>query len=162
LKTLATRIVSALDVAAASSATVADAKSINNKIQGRRSSAKLKGVKEVQTISISQQSYDSILDNFHKLIDLVASESSYMPNETELQVTSLRAYAGKLQTANTTVINANTVHSNAMISRNNILHANDNGLIDIVLDVKKYVKSVFGVSSPQYKQIGKIAFRKYK
>lgn len=160
LRPTATRIISALEVTDASPETVADAKSINNKIQGRRSTAKPKEGGETKTISTSQQSYDSILDNFLKLIDLVASEPSYQPNETELQVASLQTYAQELQTSNTAVINTNTAYSNTLISRDNTLYADDTGLVDTALDVKKYVKSVFGVSSPQYKQISKIAFRK--
>lgn len=160
LKPTATRIISALEVTDAYRQTIDDAKSINNKIQGRRSTAKPKEGEEVRTISTSQQSYDSLLDNFLKLIDLVASEPSYTPNETELQVASLQAYAQELQTSNTNVINANTAYSNTLISRDNTLYADDTGLVDTALDVKKYVKSVFGVTSPQYKQISKITFRK--
>lgn len=162
LKPTATRIINALEATDASSQTIADAKSINNKIQGRRSSAKPKDGEEVRTISTSQQSYDSLLDNFSKLIDLVSSEPSYTPNEEELKVATLTAYTQELQTANTNVINANTAYSNAMISRDKTLYATDTGLIDTALNVKKYVKSVFGATSPQYKQISKLEFKRPK
>lgn len=38
---------------------------------------------EDKTISVSQQSYDALIDNFGKLIDLVGTEPTYTPNETE-------------------------------------------------------------------------------
>lgn len=160
LKSTATRIISALTVTDASAETVADAKSINMKIQGRRSSAKPEESSEKKVISTSQQSFDSLLDNFLKLIDLIASEPSYTPNETELQVQTLQTYAQEMQTANTAVINANTIYSNAKIARDNTLYVDNAGMVDIALDVKTYVKSVFGTSSPQYKQISKLSFRK--
>ena len=162
LKPTSTRIMNALGATDASKQTIDDAKSINNKIQGKRVSAKPTEGEEKKTISTSQQSYDSLVDNFSKLIDLIASEPSYTPNETELQVRTLATYVRQLHTANTNVINANTVYSNTMISRDNTMYSNDTGLVDIALNVKKYVKSVFGATSPQYKQVSKLEFTRPK
>lgn len=36
------------------------------------------------------------------------------------------------------------------------------GLVDIAFDAKVYIKSVFGATSPQYKQVSKLAFVKLK
>ena len=44
------------------------------------------------------------------------------------------------------------------ISRNNLLYKENTGLYDVALDVKNYIKSVFGATSPQYKQVSKIKF----
>lgn len=160
LKKTTTRVVNSLSVSHASKETVEDAKSINKKIQGKRSSAMPDEGSEKKVISTSQQSFDSVLDNFTKLVDLVASEPDYKPNETELQAQTLKTYTQELQTANTAVINATTVYSNSKIERDKVLYADNSGMVDIALDVKLYVKSVFGSSSPQYKQISKISFRK--
>jgi hypothetical protein len=111
-------------------------------------------------ISVSQQSYDSLIENFGRLIQLVASEPSYTPNETDLQVATLTAQLADLSTKNTAVIDANTNVSNSRIARNQILYTDKTGLYDIAQEVKKYVKSVFGASSPQYKQVSKIKFTK--
>ncbi len=35
-----------------------------------------------------------------------------------------------------------------------------NSLVETAFDVKKYVKSVFGATSPQYKQISSLEFTK--
>jgi uncharacterized protein YPO0396 len=158
LKPTATRVVNALEATDASQQTIGDAKSINKKIQGGRSSSKPGEEEEKRTVSTSQQSYDSLVENFSKLVDLVASEPSYTPNEEELKVETLNAYVGKLHTANTAVINANTVYINSMVSRNETLYAENTGLVNTALSVKKYVKSVFGAASPQYKQISKLEF----
>lgn len=185
LKALATRIVNALDATNATDELVKDAKTINRKIQGARKTTATTpttptppappappvpptGTGPVPVpptpaqISVSQQSYDSLLENFNKLILLVASEPSYTPNEVDLQVASLTTLAASLAVANTAVIDATTNLSNARITRNNTLYAKTTGLYDIQLDVKKYVKSVFGASSQQYKQVRGIKFTPYK
>lgn len=158
LKPTATRIVNALDVTDASDELVADAKSINKKIQGKRSSAKPDEDEEKKAISTSQQSYDSLVEHFSKLIDLIASEKSYAPNEKELTIDALKKHMEQLRKANSNVINAYTVYSNAMISRDKVFYTKDTGLVDIALEVKKYVKSVFGATSPEFKQISGLEF----
>ncbi len=176
LKKLCTKIVNALDATDATDKLVKDAKTINNKIQGKRSGDKTKPpptpfppmppmptpTPEDKSISVSQQSYDSLIENFDKLIQLVSSEPTYTPNETDLQVSTLTTSLGNLKTTNTAVINAYTNYSNSRITRNSILYAATSGLVDIAGDVKKYVKSVFGATSPQFKQVSKLEFKKVK
>jgi len=63
-----------------------------------------------------------------------------------------------MKVANTAAIGTNTVLSNARIERDKVLYKPETGLVDIVDDVKKYVKSLFGASTPQYKQISGLKF----
>lgn len=165
LKPLATRIINFLPVTDASEQTIADAKTINNKIQGRRTTTILppknpdNGQPSTDNhASVSRQSYDSLTENFAALIDLVTSISSYTPNETDLQVDALNTTLADMQTANTNVIDAEVAYSNARISRDNILYAENTGLVEIAADIKNYVKAVFGSTSAQYKQISGIKF----
>ena len=165
LKSLATKVFNYLSVTDATDQTIADAKTINNKLQGRRAKTisedpPTEGGTAPNTISVSRQSYDMLTENFSALVDLVSSVPSYTPNETELTAASLTTFHGNLQTANTNVINAEVVYSNARISRNTILYAKSTGLVEIALEVKKYVKAIFGATSPQYKQISGIKFTK--
>ena len=39
-----------------------------------------------------------------------------------------------------------------------MLYLDANSLVEIALDVKKYVKSVLGASSPQFKQVSGLKF----
>lgn len=48
----------------------------------------------------------------------------------------------------------NTVY----INRNTILYDESTGLYEISQNVKKYVKSVYGASSPEFKNVSKIRF----
>lgn len=168
LKSLATKIFNYLSVTDASAQTIEDAKTINNKLQGRRAKTITEPIppeengESQNTVSVSRQSYDMLTENFSAYIDLVSSVPSYTPNETELTPVSLTTYLGELQTANTDVINAEVAYSNARISRNNVLYEDNTGLVNIALDVKKYVKAIFGATSPQYKQISGIKFTNRK
>ena len=166
LKKLSTRLVSALTATDATTETIKDAKTINKKIQGQRSTA----IKDVTAttdtitpaptnISTSQQSYDQLTEHFSKIIALLLSETSYTPNEPELQVATLNAQLADLKIANTNVGNAYTDVSNARIARNKQLYNETNGLCHTAQEVKNYVKSLFGATSPEYKQVSKLIFK---
>jgi hypothetical protein len=168
LKSLATKVVHALAASDAILQTVSDAKSANNKIQGKRvmavkapaSTGGIAVAAPVKKATVSQQSYDKLIDNFAQLIQTVTAEATYTPNENELKVASLNTLLADLRAKNTAVITAITNVSNARIARDKILYADQTGLVDVATEVKLYLKSLFGVSSPQYKQIGAISFRR--
>lgn len=169
LSKLITRIINALDATDASAQVVKDGKTIARKLQGRRASDKITPVADnpatpeseaPKSISASQMSFDNRIENFGKLITLLTNEPLYAPNENDLKLTQLNALLTSLKTTNTAVINATTPASNARISRNKILYLAGTGLYDIQAEVKKYVKSVFGARSPEYKQISGIKFTK--
>jgi glutamyl/glutaminyl-tRNA synthetase len=144
-----------------------NARTIVRKLQGRRASAKIteeekKALeaegKEVNQISASQMSFDNRIENFYKLIMLLSSVPLYNPNEEELKIEALKALHSQLKAKNTEVILPAVQLSNSRISRNKILYNENTGLVDIALDSKTYIKSIFGATSPQYKQISKLKF----
>jgi hypothetical protein len=163
-----TRVNNALKASGASEQVNDSAMTLVRKLQGRRSTPKMTEEEKlaaqeqglnVNEISSSQMSYDSRLDNFDKLIKLLASTSLYAPNETDLTTDSLSALYNDLYANNTLVIDATVALSNARISRDKVLYDSDSGLVDVAADVKTYVKSVFGSTAPQYKAISKLTFR---
>lgn len=104
-------------------------------------------------------SYDSRLDNFDKLIKLLASVTLYVPNEADLKVSALIALYNDLLAKNSAVVAASTPLSNARILRNEVLYKASTGLVDITLDTKTYIKSLYGATSPQYRQVSKLEFK---
>lgn len=170
LKPLATKIVNALSVSGATNLVVADAKTINRKIQGVRAkkpttastTSNPLGELEGATISTSQQSYDSIIDHLTKLLETISQEQTYKPNEAELKTDTIKARLENMKTTNTELINSYTNWSNKRIQRNTTLYSPLTGLVQTALEVKKYVKSVYGTTSPQYKQISGLAFNVIK
>ena len=144
------------------------AQTIVRKLQGKRASAKLTDEekkaleaegKEVNQISAAQLSYDSRIENLDKLIMLLTSVPLYNPNEDDLKIESLTTLYTELKAKNTDVLTATIQLSNARISRNEILYKPLTGLVDIAFDAKVYIKSVFGATSPYFKQISKIEFK---
>jgi len=167
LSKLVTRVLNALKATDTTIQVYESARTLVRKIQGRRATAKkspdeIKALsadgKEAVEISSSQMSYNSRLDNFDKLIKLLGSVSLYAPNEEDLKITSLTALHNDLNAKNIAVVNAAVPLSNARISRNNVLYKANTGLVDIAADTKTYIKSLYGATSPQFKQVSKLEF----
>ena len=142
-----------------------------SQIQGVRASAKktdqqkealAEHGKKVVEISSSQMGFDSRLDNLFKLIQLLLSIPEYNPNEEELKIAYLNTLMEDLKLKNAAVIEKTIPLSNARISRNNILYKDDTGLCDMAMNVKTYLKSLFGPTSLEYKQISSLSFKKIK
>ncbi len=166
LKSLATRIINALQATDASNAKIEDAKAYNKKLQGARANAGAAPSNPDEptpnTRSTSQQSYDQQIQHLAGIISILESEPSYAPNENELKVATLTAKKADLTTKNNAVDTAYVSVSNARIARDTALYSTDTGLLDIATDVKQYVKSIFGSTSPQYAQVKGIIFTKNK
>ena len=169
LSPLVTKVINALKATDTTAQVDETAQTLVRKLQGRRATpkqteeakkaAEVAG-KPIVEISSSQMSFDSRIDNFDKLIKLLTSVTLYAPNEADLKVTALTAVLTDLKAKNTAVTNAEVPLNNARIARNDVLYKANTGLVDIALDVKTYIKSVYGATSPQYKKISKIKFTK--
>lgn len=166
-----TRLVNALQATDASKKTIEDARGFQKKVSGAPSSAAAQIAPPnasnnppitLKKISTSQRSYDYQVEHFANLINVLATEPSYNPNETELQTATLNAQLTTLKNLNTAVANAYTTVSNARIARNKSLYAPDTGLCEVAADVKNYVISIYGKSSQEFKQISGIKFSKIK
>ena len=159
IKPLATRLVNALQATDAPKAMIDDAKGFNRKIQGvRAQKIDANTAPDAKNVSSSQQSFTQMVEHVSKLVALLASEPSYNPNETELKITTLNAFVANLYAANLSVTNAYTSITNSRIARNELLYNPTTGIHNFSLEVKNYVKSLFGATSPQYKQISGLKF----
>jgi len=168
LSKLTTRILSALKATNTTQQVDETVKSLVRKVHGERATPKLteeekktltENGKEVKEISSSQMGYDNRLENFNKILITLTSIPEYNPNEEDLKITSLKAHYNKLYTQNQAVINTATALSNARIARNRILYIEDSGILNSAASVKQYIKSLYGATSSQFKQVSKIAFR---
>ena len=166
LKSLSTRLINALQTTDATSEKVADAKAFNKKMQGVRAKAietpTDPNAPAPNTISTSQQSYDQQIQHLAGIISVLQTEPSYAPIETDLQITTLTAKQAELTAKNNAVSTAYINASNSRIARDTTIYGTDTGLFDIASEVKKYIKSVFGATSPQFAQVKGIEFTKKK
>lgn len=165
IRKLVTRVVNFYESTGAAENDVDDAKSIKRKIDGKRADTSVEdppgeGEEGAETISVSQQSYTQITEFFEQLISLLDADSLYDPNENDLKITTLQTRHAAMQAANTDVINKKTAISNARFARNDVMYADETGLVDKALLVKKYVKAAFGTDSSQFLQIKGLEFRR--
>ena len=159
---LVTRSLNSLRASSSSEQTDEAASAIVRKIRGNRTTAKAAAATDVKvaTVSTSQQSYDSVIDNYERYIQYIAATPEYAPNEEDIKLPVLQALAVDLRTKNTACNNAKVAIDNARMARNRVLYTPLTGLVDVALDAKTYIKSLFGSTSPEYKQVAKIDFTK--
>ncbi|MGV8964478.1 MAG: hypothetical protein ACOH2V_14005 [Candidatus Saccharimonadaceae bacterium] len=171
LSSLNTRIINALKASGAPQQVIANALTLSRKIQGKRATPKLTGEqkaaltadgKPAKEISASQLSFDNRIANFDKLIQYLATVPEYTPNEAELKTTALTTMLNDLTAKNAAAVASTIPLSNARIARNQFLYKTDTGLVDIAMNVKAYIKSVFGASSAQFKQVSALKFTSVK
>ena len=176
LGNLATRIFNSIDSSEASPLVVNDVRSLVNKIRGSHRRTKKNdqpeeppagnepepGTEPAATPvhhSTSHMSYDVRLENFMSLIRLLESQQEYSPNEPELKIPSLNQLYGRLMEMNAGVIRATSAFGNAHIAINFLFRDENKGLNAVARDVKKYVKSAYGATSPQYRKVSSISIK---
>ena len=166
---LVTRVNNAIKATETTEQVDESVRTIVRKLQGRRATPKkteaqkaaaLADGQAIVEISSTQMDYDTRVDNLDKLTKLLTTIPLYAPNEEELKVTTLSTLHNNLKVKNTEVIGAEVILSKARLARNKVLYQPLTGLVDIALDTKTYIKSAFGATSPEYKQISKLKFTK--
>ena len=168
LPALIRRVVGAVESSGTSAKFVSDVKTITRKLLGTRATPKLTDDpatpedESAKSISAVQLSFDKKVENMESLIKLLSSEPLYIPNEADLTTASLTTLHTNMDNTNTQVQNAIPSLSNARIARSKVLYEEKNGMLTLATLVKAYVKSIFGVSSPQFKQLSALQFKKFK
>lgn len=169
LKPLSQKLIYALKASGAPQLSIEAAETIYRKIQGRRKEPVAAPVLPVdpsqppaKTISVSQVSYDNLMANFSALLQVITKVSEYQPNEEEMTTSKLEAYLSQLKTSNQLVVDAYTAWSNNRIARDGLLYNKTTGMVAVAAKVKNYVKSLYGLQSPQYKQLSGLQFNPVK
>ena len=174
LKGLSTRLLNTLMSVGANEQTIKDYKTLNAKVQGSKLTKADSGIVAdpsednankttlpvKKTVSVSQQSFDNLIEHYDKIIKLLASVPAYNPTETALKVATLQTTLANLKTLNTAAYTSAAKVSNARIARNKILYENPDALIVLAKAVKAYIKGKFGATSAEYGQVSSIKFVK--
>ena len=165
LKPTCTRIINLLEILGLPQGTLDQAKSLNRTIQGgqkKTTTPPEEGGQTTNTVSTSRQSYTQQADNFGILLQLLATISTYTPNEDDLKLHNLTAYQASLMSATQAVDQTEAQLNAKLIERDQILYADGTGLYSIAQNVKKYVKSLYGATSPEYANVSNIEFTSRK
>ena len=165
LKPTSTKIINHLDILGLLQGTLDQAKSLNRLIQGgqKKTTTPPEEGKEIpKTISTSRQSYTQQTENFGILLQLLATIPTYAPNEDDLKLVNLNIYKDTLVSSTQAVDQTEAELNLKLIERDNILYADGTGLYSIAQNVKKYVKSIYGATSPEYANVSDIEFTNRK
>lgn len=147
-----------------SEAALANLETPLRKLSGVRASAKIKddpNTPEDESEgqhSASQMSYDNRTGNFRSFIALVKELTKYKPNEANLKVTALEAYADDIESKNNAVVSTYVPLNQARVLRDQLLYTNEDSVVNLAALVKAYVKGAMGSDSPLYKLIKGLNF----
>ena len=165
LKPICTKIINLLNILGLEQGILDQAKSLNRVIQGGQKKTVTpteEGGEPPKTVSTSRQSYTQQAENFGILLQLLATIPSYTPNEDDLKLTNLNTYQTSLVSSTQAVDQTEAELNNKLIERDQLLYSDGTGLYDIAQNVKKYVKSLYGATSPEYANVSSIEFTSRK
>ena len=165
LKPTATRIINLLDILGLPEGTLNQAKTLNRTIQGTNKKPKTTPPPPEGAgagASTSRQSYTQQAENFGILLQLLATIPAYTPNDEDLMLENLTTYHRSLVSTTQPVDQTEAELKVKLIERNQILYTEGTGLYDIAQNVKKYVKSIYGGTSPEYANVSSIKFTEPK
>lgn len=119
-------------------------------------------IEDIKTnYSISQMSFDYRTQNYGLLISLLENTPNYNPNETEFKVAFLKNEKDMLLSATHNVTANHIPLTNARGLRNHHLYTAEDNLVDLFNRAKDYIATVLDNSTPTYKAIAKIKFKKF-
>lgn len=166
---LLTRSLNSLRICGAMEQIIEQGEAIIRELRGQRASgkysdeeiaaAKASGT-ELKNNAMHYSNIDSKMANIGKYIQLIESEPLYNPNEADLTTAAISENYLVLKAAQADWNRTDALLDVAKSQRDVILFADNTGMSDIGAGVKKYVKSVFGPDSPEYKSISDIKFTK--
>ena len=165
LKPTATKIINHLGILGLSQGTIDQAKSLNRLIQGgqkKETTPPEEGKEKQKTVSTSRQSYTQMAENFGILLQLLGTIPTYNPNEDDLKLANLETYKNSLVDSTQSVDQTEAELNNKLIERDQLLYKDGTGLYSIAQNVKKYVKSLYGATSPEYTNVSSMEFTSRK
>ena len=165
IRPLTTQILAAFDACGAAANKVDNMRTFQRQVQGARAKAlppddPSTPEDESKGNSVSHLSYVQVAEAFSQMIQIALAEPLYTPNEAHLQIGTLQTRLAAMEAANTGVVDTAVPLSNSRITRNDVLYTDVTGIADVAALVKKYVKSVFGATSPQYAQVSGLEFKR--
>jgi hypothetical protein len=163
---LPSRLTMSLNYAKSTNISQTDKENLSSQVKKIRGDKKSKVVNpetaEGDSISTSQMSYDSRIANFDTYISQLSSLAEYNPNETVIQIADFQNYHQKLTNSSTLVNSAGNELITGRKNRNDILYNDQINVIQLMRDIKAYLKSLGSAAEPYYKAIVKLQFKDIK
>lgn len=166
---LVTRAINALRISDVTEQTIAQGESLVRDFRNQRAAANDPAAKTAEvaesgetlkTNKLRSGSFNTRIENFRKFIVFLSAIPAYKPKQYDLTVEALNAKLEALVLVNSAYNAADAKANAARLHRNIVLYAAKTGLVEIAQDSKRFVKSAYGATSPQYKSISGILFTK--
>jgi hypothetical protein len=167
LRPLAVRSRNFLKASGAPAGVVDDAETFIRKLAGGRKSPKAKDDPKTPkdeskegagSGSASQMSYDNQVGNFESYIEIVKNVSTYKPNEADLKITALSAFAADLTAKSNAVSTTSAALNQARGKRDQLLYLADDSIVNTAKLAKAYVQAALGSQSQLFKKIKGLKF----
>jgi hypothetical protein len=164
LRALAVRSRNFLKASGAPKGVVDDAETFMRKLGGGRKSAKIKDDPNTPedeskgSSSASQMSYDNQIGNFESYIEILKNIVAYNPNEADLKVTALTAFAADLTAKSNEVSTTSATLNQARGVRDQLLYLSDDSIVNTAKLAKAYVQAALGSDSQLFKKIKVLKF----
>ncbi|MDR0686211.1 MAG: hypothetical protein LBF79_01940 [Dysgonamonadaceae bacterium] len=167
LHPVATRVLAAAVSLELPGAAVVHVREIVRKIRGNRAKPippvpPVNGDEPHKYISVSQVSFDEQIEHLNQLINVVMLQTKYTPAEHDITVDGLNELRDAMGVANDAAKSATRDLAESRERRNELLYTPTTGMMDTGILVKEYVKSAYGLKSPQYKEVKGIRFANKK
>jgi len=163
---MATRVMSALAALQLSDTTLADARAVVRKIQTSRKAKEEEPVptadEPVAPKRVARgRDYTSRVNHFAFLVRFVEQVPGYVHNDPALSVKGLRQMLANLQQAQTDFAASEVRLTEARIARQAVLYSGAQSLVATAKAVKRYVQSLFGFTSDEFRAVRTIRFTNY-
>lgn len=162
---LLTRILAAHATSSTNEALKEMAKSIVREMRGKRVKALPKttdGEPSEEAMSAVNVGFENRAADFARLVAVLNSDSEYKSNQPALTKAALATLLTQLQEANAAVRNAQAPVDMARTARNAKFYTGEKNLVDTALLMKQELKSMYGTTGPQYKQVSGLKFTRPK
>ncbi|HYG02960.1 MAG TPA: hypothetical protein VD927_10985 [Chryseosolibacter sp.] len=160
LPVFSTRVINSLRLAGASQEVIEDAMMLKRRFYYRKPAGKRVSASDAESDqtrkgnSSVQLDYLSITELFEKLVYLVTKVPAYATNESDLTIEALNQHLASLRQASDNVRATQIQLEVARSRRDETLRA----MTKEAGDVKRYVRTAFGHTSPEFKMLTKIRF----
>ena len=162
---LTTSVGNALKASGTSAKTLETFHTVARKVKGQRATPLKPAPAQEQTttsggtVSVAQMGYANRIDNFALLIETLKTEALYQPNEPQLTIAGLESQLNDMRQSHLETATRMADLQQARDRRNDLMYAEESGLVATVRNIKAYVKSIFPINTAQYKHVAAIGFK---
>ena len=139
--------------------TLTNFRTFMNELTGRRKKKIDTTDPSARHISASHTTFPNRIAAWGGIVTLCTGCAGYESEDPSLAPAGLAAVKTQMVTTNTAVQAAKAVSDMSRMHRDEVFYASTTSLVPVALDVKAYIKAMFGYNSPQFRMVNHLKFR---